>query len=106
LLLLYLFDTYGKYRGPDKRFFSSAKAGTHILVVMRGRIRGVARVGRYGNAMLQILVLFALPPLACAADGPWSASVAATTDYVFRGVSQTYESGALQLGVNYQSPQG
>jgi uncharacterized protein (TIGR02001 family) len=63
-------------------------------------------MGRYGNATLQILLLFALPPLARAADGPWSASVAATTDYVLRGVSQTYDSGALQLGVNYQSPLG
>lgn len=40
------------------------------------------------------------------ADGPWSGSVAATTDYVFRGVSQTYGGAALQAGLNYQSPAG
>jgi len=73
---------------------------------MRGRLKQIARAGRYGNAMLQILLLLALPPFTRAADGPWSASLAATTDYVFRGVSQTYDSGALQLGVNYRSPLG
>jgi uncharacterized protein (TIGR02001 family) len=40
------------------------------------------------------------------ADGPWSGSIAATTDYVFRGVSQTYGGAALQAGLNYQSPAG
>jgi uncharacterized protein (TIGR02001 family) len=50
--------------------------------------------------------LAAAPLLAAAADGPWSGTLGATTDYVFRGVSQTYDSGALQLGVNYQSPPG
>jgi uncharacterized protein (TIGR02001 family) len=73
----------------------SAKAGIRILAGMR-----------YRGALLQVLVLAIAPALAVAADGPWSASVAATTDYVFRGVSQTYDSGALQLGANYQSPQG
>ena len=42
----------------------------------------------------------------CRADGTWSGSVGATTDYIFRGVSQTYDSGALQLGGNYQSAYG
>jgi uncharacterized protein (TIGR02001 family) len=70
-------------------------AGIRILAAMRKR-----------GALLQILGLAAMPMLASAADGPWSGSVGATTDYVFRGVSQTYDSGALQLGANYQSPQG
>jgi uncharacterized protein (TIGR02001 family) len=43
---------------------------------------------------------------ACRADGTWSASIGATTDYIFRGVSQTYDSGAVQIGGNYQSPFG
>jgi uncharacterized protein (TIGR02001 family) len=59
-----------------------------------------------GCALLEMLILAAAPLLVRAADGPLSASVGATTDYVFRGVSQTYDSGALQLGANYQSPQG
>jgi uncharacterized protein (TIGR02001 family) len=60
----------------------------------------------HGCALLEMLGLAVVPRLAAAAEGPWSASVGATTDYVFRGVSQTYDSGALQLGANYQSPQG
>jgi uncharacterized protein (TIGR02001 family) len=61
----------------------------------------------YSFGLLPALtVLLVLPALASGADGPWSATVSATTDYVFRGVSQTYDSAALQLGANYQSPTG
>jgi uncharacterized protein (TIGR02001 family) len=42
----------------------------------------------------------------CRADGRWSASIGATSDYVLRGVSQTYDSAAVQLGGSYQSPEG
>lgn len=42
----------------------------------------------------------------CRADGSWNGTVAATTDYVFRGVSQTYRGAALQGGINYQNPLG
>ena len=42
----------------------------------------------------------------CCADGSWSGTIAATTDYVVRGVSQTYGEPALQAGVNYQSAAG
>jgi uncharacterized protein (TIGR02001 family) len=40
------------------------------------------------------------------ADVPWSASVGATSNYVYRGVSESHNGGALQLGVNYQSSSG
>ena len=40
------------------------------------------------------------------ADGPLTATLAATTDYVFRGVSQTYGTAAIQGGLNYQHPSG
>ena len=64
-------------------------------------------IGHLAAGLLQASVLTALPLLACAAaDGPWSASFAATTDYIFRGVSQTYDRGALQLGANYQGTGG
>jgi uncharacterized protein (TIGR02001 family) len=43
---------------------------------------------------------------AAAADGPWSATVGVVSDYVLRGVDQTYGGAALQAGVNYQSPSG
>jgi uncharacterized protein (TIGR02001 family) len=56
-------------------------------------------------AALCIAAFFgASPPVQ--ADGPWSGSIAATTDYVFRGVSQTYGGAALQGGLNFQSPAG
>lgn len=40
------------------------------------------------------------------AESPFSWSVAATSDYVFRGVSQTDESPALQAGFTYTAPVG
>jgi uncharacterized protein (TIGR02001 family) len=58
------------------------------------------------GALIRALLLFGLPCLCGAADGPWSASIAGTTDYVYRGVSQAYDNGALQVGINYQSAQG
>ncbi len=83
-----------------------AKGGIRILAGMhKGKGNPLRRV-RHGCALLEILILGTVPLLAVAAEGPWSASVGATTDYVFRGVSQTYDSGALQVGANYQSPQG
>lgn len=50
--------------------------------------------------------LLLLPVIACGAENPWSGTVGGTTDYIYRGISQTYESPALQLGANYQSPIG
>ncbi len=47
-----------------------------------------------------------LCPLPCQAADPWNASIGLTSDYVYRGISQTYRGAALQLGVNYQSPLG
>ena len=41
-----------------------------------------------------------------AAESPFSWSVAATSDYVFRGVSQTDESPALQASFTYTAPAG
>jgi uncharacterized protein (TIGR02001 family) len=40
------------------------------------------------------------------ADDAWSASIAATSDYVLRGVSQSHERPALQAGFNYHGPGG
>jgi uncharacterized protein (TIGR02001 family) len=54
-----------------------------------------------------MLVAFAyLPPGGVRADDSWSATAGGTTDYVFRGVSQTYGGAAGQLGLSYQSAQG
>ena len=59
---------------------------------------------RAATAAVAVVMLGAT--VLCHADGPWSGSVAATTDYVFRGVSQTYGGAALQGGLNYESSAG
>ncbi len=66
-----------------------------------------ARHGGAAAAQMAVLLaaLLVVVPL-CHADGPWTGSLAATTDYVFRGVSQTYGGAALQGGLNYQNPTG
>jgi len=40
------------------------------------------------------------------AEGPFSATAGVTTDYILRGVSQTYGGAALQLGASYQDSLG
>jgi len=57
-----------------------------------------------GGAALLTLAL--LLPYACAAEGSWSASLGATSNYVYRGISQTYGGAAVQLGASYQSALG
>lgn len=47
-----------------------------------------------------------LPAPVSAAEGVLSFSVTAGTDYVFRGVSQTLEEPALQVGGHYEHPSG
>jgi uncharacterized protein (TIGR02001 family) len=42
----------------------------------------------------------------CRAEGTWSGSIGATSNYIYRGISQTYNGAALQLGGNYQSTFG
>src|SRR5271165_5324063 len=64
------------------------------------------RTRRWCGALIACVWLESPSLPAGAADGTWSASIGASTDYVYRGVSQTHDSGALQLGANYQSSQG
>ncbi len=51
-------------------------------------------------------ILLLLLPWECRAAGPWSASIGVSTDYVLRGVSQTYDSAVVQLGGSYHSSLG
>lgn len=51
------------------------------------------------------LLGLAIAPAALA-DGQFSGSLGATTNYILRGVSQTYGGGAVQLGGSYQNSQG
>ncbi len=50
--------------------------------------------------------LIACAPLAANAGGPFSANVALTTDYVFRGVSQTDSAPAIQGGFDFNHKSG
>jgi uncharacterized protein (TIGR02001 family) len=61
---------------------------------------------RCRRAAVPLLALLAVLAAPARADGPWSATVAATTDYVLRGVSQSYGGAALQGGLNYQHASG
>ena len=51
-------------------------------------------------------IALALFAARAAAEGALSATIAATTDYIFRGVSQTYGGAAVQGSINYQRADG
>ncbi len=53
-----------------------------------------------------ILAALAVPGLAMAEDSPFSGNVKLTTDYLFRGISQTGGGPALQGGFDYAHPSG
>ncbi len=68
--------------------------------------RAAATTG--GNPVRDVVLwmLALLLPLPCAAEGSLSATLGATSNYVFRGISQTSGGGAVQLGASYQSALG
>ncbi len=66
----------------------------------------MSRCRRASVAVIAGVVALAGASVPAQADGPLSASIGATTDYVYRGVSQTYGGAALQGGVNYQHSSG
>jgi uncharacterized protein (TIGR02001 family) len=53
-----------------------------------------------------ILAALAVPGVAMAADSPFSGNVSLTTDYLYRGVTQTDHRGAIQGGFDYADPSG
>jgi uncharacterized protein (TIGR02001 family) len=55
---------------------------------------------------LVLALALLLLPFASGAEGSWSASLGATSNYVYRGISQTYGGSAVQLGATYQSALG
>lgn len=55
---------------------------------------------------LALALLILVPVSAHAEDGPFSANVALTTDYVFRGISQSDEGPAVQGGFDYAHDSG
>ncbi|MCG6933466.1 MAG: TorF family putative porin [Gallionella sp.] len=52
-----------------------------------------------------ILAAMAVPAVAMA-DSPFSGNVSLTTDYLFRGITQTDHGGAIQGGFDYANPNG
>jgi len=58
------------------------------------------------RVFIAALMLSALAPTAAADDSPWSFNFAATTDYRFRGVSQSDNDPALQGSVQYDFAEG
>jgi uncharacterized protein (TIGR02001 family) len=60
------------------------------------------------SKLLNSLILAALvmPGVAMAEDSPFSGNVSLTTDYLFRGVTQTDHRGAIQGGFDYANPNG
>jgi len=53
-----------------------------------------------------ILAAVAVPSVAMAEDSPYSGNVAITSNYLYRGVSQTGDKVALQGGFDYAAPSG
>jgi uncharacterized protein (TIGR02001 family) len=53
-----------------------------------------------------ILAALAVPGVAMAEDSPFSGNVSLTTDYLYRGITQTGHKGAIQGGFDYAHPSG
>jgi len=53
-----------------------------------------------------ILAALAVPGLAMAEDSPFSSNVSLTTNYLYRGISQTGDRGAIQGGFDYAHASG
>ena len=58
------------------------------------------------KSKLLVALLGTLVAMPAMADSPFSANVSLTTDYLFRGISQTGHKPALQGGFDYAGPMG
>src|ERR1700734_3780005 len=77
------------------------------VVISAKWIAPVARLGTVvRGALLTALWGFTMLPCVCRAQNTWSGSIGGTSNYIYRGVSQTYNGAALQLGASYQSAFG
>ncbi len=92
----------------DNPYTAAAMDGRYFILLgwIQRVTRRIAMPFRLGFSMVSALAALVLLSSACEADESWSASVGATSDYVYRGISQTYGGGAVQLGANYQNPLG
>lgn len=78
----------------------------HRLDAPRPRRIASALIARTLPALAWVILAWAAGIRGVRADAAWSGSLGATTDYVYRGISQSYSGAALQLGANYQHPDG
>jgi uncharacterized protein (TIGR02001 family) len=76
-----------------------------LNALLRCRIASALH-GRAVAALIGVALAWAAGARSVCADESWSASLAATTNYIYRGISQSSGGGALQLGANYQHPDG
>ena len=58
------------------------------------------------KSKLLVALLGTLAAMPAMADSPFSANIALTTDYLFRGMTQTGHKPALQGGFDYAGPSG
>jgi uncharacterized protein (TIGR02001 family) len=82
----------------DAQVVSSPKWVATVAALVRVRV---------DRSWLVPVALAGLVMLPCVgrAQGTWSGSLGASSDYVYRGISQTF-GAALQIGGSYQSPLG
>jgi uncharacterized protein (TIGR02001 family) len=79
-------------------------------IALPSQLRGIRSIGvrqRLARRLLGVLLVCVLAPAPAAfAQSAWHATLGATTDYILRGVSQTYGGGAIQAGASYQGALG
>jgi uncharacterized protein (TIGR02001 family) len=78
----------------------------HRLNALLPRRIASTPTGRLVAALILVIFAWAVGPRGVRAAESWSATLGATTDYIYRGISQTYGGSALQLGANYQHADG
>jgi uncharacterized protein (TIGR02001 family) len=77
------------------------------VVISAKWIASVARLGTVARGtLLTALWGCTMLPCVCRAQSTWSGSIGGTSNYIYRGVSQTNNGAALQLGGSYQSAFG
>jgi uncharacterized protein (TIGR02001 family) len=101
--------TQDKWTGRQRGIEPYNAAPMDALVISAKWIASVAALVTVridcGAALIALLGLMTLPGW-CRAQGTWSGSIGATNNYVYRGISQTYNGAALQVGGSYQSELG
>ena len=77
------------------------------VVISAKWIAPVARLGTIVHvALLTALCGVTILPCVCRAQSSWSGSIGGTSNYIYRGISQTNNGAALQLGASYQAAFG